>query len=368
MVGLIFAYISLFPFGKLTLFLPDLIVGFLSILLLRKGVKKINNFILICLFSLIFSLSIFNISQIFVGFLYFLRFVSYVLFSQIVYQKFGKTNEKRKLIINSLIVVGIFVAIFGWIQYLIFPDLRALKTLGWDDHYFRLVSTFLDPAFTGIILVLTEILVLIKTVVKKSSVNYLLNIFLILTILFTYSRSSYLALFFAFAFLLWKFREKFIVILGIMFVVLIFVLPKAPSEGTNLLRTYSVGQKFINYEESFRLIKKSPLFGIGFDNLCISKLKFLGEENVQSHTCSGLDNSILYIVATTGIIGLIIFIDWILRIVKNTRVDIYGTALFASIMAVFVHGMFTNTFFYNFILGWMAILIGVTRSRVKSDF
>ncbi len=303
MDGLIFLYLILFPFGKLTWYLPDILVAIIAIFSLSTIKLRLNKFVLICALSLVFSLSFFRLSQILTGILYLARFISYTILARIVQERFGKTNTKRTLIINSLILVGIFISIFGWIQYFLFPDLRILKIFGWDDHYFRLVSTFLDPAFTGILLVLTEILVVVKTIQKKTVNKYILNIFLIVTILFTYSRASYLALFFVLIFLFLKFKERFIFFLLFLFLILIPALPKESSEGTNLARTYSINQKFVSYNSSLELIKKSPVFGIGFNN-----------------------------------------------------------ALISSFVAVFIHGMFTETFFYSFILGWMAILIGVTRN------
>ncbi len=366
MDGLIFLYFTIFPFGKLLGVIPDLVVLLVSIFfILEKRKVKLNGFLVVFIFSLLFSLSFFKVSQIVLGFSYLVRFIGYFIFIDVIHERFGVKNKRRDLIFNTLIIIGLFVAIFGWIQYLIFPDLRILKTIGWDDHYFRLASTFLDPAFTGIILVLAEILVAIKTLLKRSVLNYLLILFFIFTILFTYSRASYLAFIFSFLFLILKFKKKFLITLLILFVIMIPFLPKASSEGTNLARTYSVNQKFFNYQESVELIKVSPIFGLGFDNLCIAKQKFLNESNIISHSCSGLDNSVLFIVATTGIVGLTAFIWQIYKIVRETKIDLYAWGLFASFIAIFVHGMFTNTFFYSFVLGWIAALVGITRSTNK---
>ncbi len=112
------------------------------------------------------------------------------------------------------------------------------------------------------------------------------------------------------------------------------------------------------------MIEKSPIFGIGFNNVCVAKQVLLQEKNVGLHSCSGFDNSILFIIATTGIVGLIVFIQLILGIVSKTQQNSFGAALIASLVAIFIHGMFTNTFFYSFVLGWIAILIGITR-KVK---
>ena len=50
----------------------------------------------------------------------------------------------------SLLNISFFmIPVLGLLQYLFFPDLRFLKTIGYDDHYFRLTFPFLDPNYTG---------------------------------------------------------------------------------------------------------------------------------------------------------------------------------------------------------------------------
>src|SRR5260221_45768 len=332
MDGLIFIYLVLFPFGKLSGVIPDVMIGIIVIvgMLSHRDKLRLSKFVVICIFSLLFSLSFFKLSALATGILYLLRLIAYILFSKVIFQQFGHKKKKRELLLNSLIGVGIFIAIFGWIQYFVFSDIRFLKAIGWDDHYFRLVSTYLDPAFTGILLVFTEVLVISKRVKKHSIQNLLLNLFLVFTILFTYSRASYLALLVVFVFLFLKYRDKFIIFLASVFVSLIFFLPQPHSEGVHLTRTYSITQKFVNYDESLKLITKSPIFGIGFDNVCVAKEKFLSIDNSKSHTCSGLDNSILFIIATTGIVGLLIFSQFIYKTLINTKLDSIGWGLIFS--------------------------------------
>src|SRR3989304_8999963 len=72
--------------------------------------------------------------------LYLLRFLAYSLLLNI------KIDRKYLLFFSSAI------AVFGLAQYILIPDTRFLAVLNWDDHYYRLLSTLLDPNFTGIIL------------------------------------------------------------------------------------------------------------------------------------------------------------------------------------------------------------------------
>ena len=65
----------------------------------------------------------------------------------------------------------------------------VLARLGWDDHYYRLISVLFDPNFTGLILVLGLILIYFNR--PRSWWLYAIHL---LALLLTYSRSSYLAL------------------------------------------------------------------------------------------------------------------------------------------------------------------------------
>src|SRR5689334_21386025 len=132
MAFLIFLYLAIFPFGRLLGNVSDVIVLIICIFSFLLGYRfKINNFVLICLFSLIFSISFFKVPELFTGLLYLIRFISYVIFSQVVYQKFGRKEKTRKLIFNSMILVGVAIAVFGWIQYFVFPDFRFLRMFNW---------------------------------------------------------------------------------------------------------------------------------------------------------------------------------------------------------------------------------------------
>lgn len=288
---LIFLFFIVFPFGQLFKFGPinfiDVIVFLIVLFSFRKlDFKKIifGNFIVVCVFSLFFSVSFFTLPSISTGVLYLVRFIIYLFFMNLIGQRY---KDKKKLFIESLIIVGVFVALFGFIQYLVFPDFRALETFGWDPHYYRLASTFFDTTFTGIILVLSEVLILVKYFQKRNRRLFLASLVVISAIALTFSRSSYLSLVFVFGFLFWKFREKVIFLFGLFFMVCVFVAPKPAGEGVNLTRTSTINAKFVNYNESEVLLTKSPVLGIGFNNTCIARLEFLGDEKISSHVCGG---------------------------------------------------------------------------------
>lgn len=367
---LIFLYFVLFPFGQIlrlnlgggiVLHPIDAVVGLAAIAFLTANQKefpsyagKLISFWALALFSLIFSLVFFKLSEILIGLLYLIRFAVYGVFSFWVWEKTKKEADK-KLLLNSLLTAGLFVALFGWVQYFLFPDLRGLYYYGWDDHLFRLVSTFLDPAFTGIILVLALIIALLQ---KKWPITF----FLMLTLAFTYSRASYLA--FALGILtLGLFTKKIKESLFLLssFLILILFLPRPAGEGVRLERVNSPLLKLTNYQESLVLSQKSPLWGLGFNNLCIAKQKFLNNQTQTSHACSGLDSSFFFILATTGIWGLVLILDFSHSVLQGTKHNLFGTVFLVSALAAIFHSLFTNTLFYPWVMGWLFMLLAISR-------
>lgn len=346
--ALLFTALVIFPFGQITKIGPvnflDLLVFLMAIYTLLKKSKfptwypYLLSFILFGLFSWVVNAFIIKSDLIFKGLLYGIRLLIYSVLPIFIFN-FFKTKKDKIFILNSLISVAVFTAVFGWVQYLIWPNLTALKYLDWDDHLGRLVGTFLDPTFTSIILVLGSIIALKEN--KKLSL-----IFLLISILFTYSRASYLVL----IFILIYFRKYLIIVL---FIISIFFLPKnMGGEGVNLTRTSSGNLKIINYKETLQIIKKSPTIGVGFNNICPAREVYLGDVNLESHSCFGSDSSILLIIATTGIIGFILFSAFIIRVSNFPLLTI-------SFMAVLVHSIFSNSLFYPWVMFWLFVLLGL---------
>jgi len=84
------------------------------------------------------------------SFLYLFRLIDYGIFV------FALTQLKIKYPpYLGFIFAGSLISIWGLWQYFVMPDVRFLNIFGWDNHYYRLISTLFDPAFTGIVLVIT---------------------------------------------------------------------------------------------------------------------------------------------------------------------------------------------------------------------
>lgn len=335
-----FAILVLFPFGQLFkigfINLFDVAIILLALVTMIKKPKYpewfryFMYFIFACIFSLLANYRLIDIKSV----LYLVRLISYSLVAVYVYNYFNK----QFTVYSSLVTIAVASAVFGWAQYLIWPDLTTLKYLGWDDHLFRMIGTFLDPTYLGLIIVLGIIIAVFNNYKKTLY-------FLLISLAFTYSRSSYLV---ASLFLIFKKKYLGLLIFGIT----ILLLPKMIGEGTTLSRSSSINLKILNYQETLTIIKKSPVFGVGFDNICAARQLFLKDINSESHSCSGSDSSILFLLATSGIVGLILFINFLLHIPRSPL-------LITSFVAVLIHSLFANSLFYPHIMFWLFCLVGL---------
>jgi len=380
---IVFAFIVLLPFGVLLEFniilgafeisvhpidliaIFSLIYSFYNWVESKKYYFVIAPFIFSAILSLVIASTFYPNNEVAVGFLYLIRLIAYASVFIVVRVLVLNLPSMKKILLESLIAVSAFTAIFGWIQYFWLPDLRTLKLLGWDDHLYRLVGTFLDPAFTGLIIVLGALASFSYLVrVRKFSI-FLIFAFLTISLAFTYSRASYLALFTGLVYFLKN--KNFVLTIGLFIAIFLFSIPFLPrpsSEGVKLERTHSVYAKVQNYEETFRIFSVSPVFGVGFNTICSARVRMFND-NFSSHSCYGADSSLLFILATTGIVGFIFLLQILLKILKNIDNTFYGDTLKASGIALLVHSQFVGSLTYPWGVGYIALLTAV---GIKNKF
>lgn len=307
-------------------------------------------------FSLVMSLTVFAPLQVTYGGLYLLRLVSYFAMF-VVIQHLVKSKKINDLILKSVVISSLFVGLLGFVQYIIVYDTRTIGVWGWDYHLGRLISTHLDPNFSGLILTL-GIVISTGLYFKERSRYVLLSMVTLLpAFALTYSRSSYLSLIFAFATLTFLLRKNVIkfVAVALMIIAMIFiVLPKGDSIGVKLDRKDSIYMRFDNFNETSQIWHKYPLFGVGYNNICTSRTEMGYKSGL--HSCGGADNSIMFILATSGVVGLMMFVFMGSEMINLSRKDIYGFIFLSCLVAVFVHSMFINSAFYPWILGYMALI------------
>lgn len=327
--------------------------------------KAVGPFIGVALVSLVLSSLRLSPSEVFVSMLYLVRFVLYSLMVFVTYKKEVAT-------LKLLWFCGIGLAFVGLVQYYIYPNLRNLAHLGWDPHQFRVFSTLLDPNFTGILLVL---FLLLHTTLSDlvSGISKRVGLWAgIVSLLLTYSRGSWVAGFaalFARAVARKRFQEVFLWIVA--FFMMLPVLPRPGGEGVNLFRILSIESRLKDSGEAVRVWQSAPIFGVGFNTL-----RFVtGDTNIVegteslSHSGAGYHNSWLFILATTGIAGLLAYTwMWWSILGKLKFNNPLRLVVFISLFAVFVHSLFDNSLFFPPVMFWLWCLVGVIlrTSEVKT--
>ena len=372
----IFLFLIVFPFGQLIrlnfnlagLNIPlvplDIVAGFgaLYTIFFQKKIpsffKYIFYFLLAALFSYVLSIPVFKSDALY-GLFYLFRIFAYAFFFVYVWNFAQKSALNKKLLINSLIAISAVSAIFGWYQYFTVPDLKPLYYIGWDMHLYRLAGSFFDSTFLALIIVFGLVLLMNKYVDAKNRKLIPLIIFLLVSLAFTYTRAAYLAFLAGFVVIgLSKknLRKVFFWIIGLGIIALL--LPTAKNQSISLTRTFSIDARFTNYGETLKVFENFPIFGVGYNNMCVARNMFIGQETFASHACSGSDSSLLLILATTGIIGFMAFINSLATVLKSLRGE-YVIPVIAVLMALFVHSFFSNSLFFPWVMGYMGVLLAV---------
>ncbi len=215
------------------------------------------------------------------------------------------------------------------------PDMRFLKLLGFDDHYYRLIGTLLDPNFSGAIIAGGAIFALFANQLPLFFVS-------LIALALTFSRASYLSFGVAVVLLaLYNKKTKLILLISLLGLIIYFI-PKPFGEGVNLLRTVTVFSRVNSWQTGLNLFIQSPLWGWGFKKVFI-------------------DNSLIYLLVSSGLIGFLSFLYLLKSIFKN--IDPINKIILALLL---IHSMFNNSFFFVWIYFTFWISLSLKFREYKS--
>lgn len=321
-------------------------------------------FIGVAILSLLFTPLKLTLSEYFISLFYILRFTLYIIFGWLLFlNAFNLQNKISKI----LLISGISFASLGILQFIFFPNLNFLQIAGWDPHYFRTVSTFLDPNFTSAYLVFT--LILLASLQSANSKNRwqfgLMFTVIYLALLTTFSRSGYLMFLtsgLAFSFLKKSFIYAFVTVA--LFVILLAgfqIYTNLVSQPRKIDRTQSATARLDTWQMGLALFQKSPVLGIGFNayRYGLKEYKLGDAQFISSHGSSSNDSSLLFVLSTTGIIGLLVYLHFLWALIKSSGFK--NITLVAAVTGLLIHSLFANSLFYPSILAWILIISAVPK-------
>lgn len=372
--------------GSVAFSLNDILLFFIVLLWLILDYKKIKKskfkllkpisiFIAIGIFSLVVNFINLKLNEFFVAVLYLLRWVLYASFYFVLVTRDKEFLKKLKHVL--LIPISIVLAL-GMLQFLYYPSLRNLFYLGWDEHLYRLFSSFLDPNFAGTFLVISFFYLIyiswLSYLKKKNNLLILTSVLAVInfvSIYLTYSRSALIMLLVSLiVFLVLIKKIKILFVLILVFIALIFLSPKAfQTEGTNIFRVFSSQERIKSAQIAVTIIEKSPVFGVGFNAYRYAQNKYGNLNDTKwetTHSGAGTDNSFLFVLATAGIVGLVAYLYLIYKMFllgKEKLSNPMSIVLVSVLCGLLVNSLFINSLFYVFILQWVWMFAAFTENN-----
>ncbi|MDP3724022.1 MAG: O-antigen ligase family protein [bacterium] len=199
-------------------------------------------------------------------------------------------------------------SLLGFAQLFFFPDLGFLVEWGWDPHYGRLVSTMLDPNFASFLASVGVLIMLVRRNMRGA-------VFCMVAVLLAFSRSGTIGLAAGLLSACFFFRRRQLVTFFAVFLVLsgfFFFFRSNLERERNIDRQASLQGREVTVNRALELGKRNLIFGVGFNRFRDASLDqgLLDEKDVIVHSTGSADNSLLFLWATTGVVGIAAF-GWI---------------------------------------------------------
>jgi hypothetical protein len=300
---------------------------------------------------------------------------------EIFFNRFGDSLLSFYKAINYYYTIQ---AIFGFCIYIAFRDSQLLwaflgrlgVSYGGDPHIGRFVSVYLDPNFYSVIAIIPLIAMLRLVRLSPSKKNYSCLVIVLLSFLFTWSRSGMATLFILLFYLLYnrmaKFRTILIgckILLSIFIVLLsaIIIVAWRFNDATFFflrLIGFSVDKSAIGRWDSFKsgleILYQHPILGVGYNYL----RKYLAEGSHSSIDSSVLSTFVNFgpVVSMLFICVLVIYLYKFIRScesvkIKNREICFVGNIYSVYLLTVIMFSsLFNNILYYQF---WLIPMVAI---------
>lgn len=326
-------------------------------------------FSLVATASTILAVNNFPTKEVLTGALFLVRFIAYFLISTTAANVIQK--DKINSWLNLFLFVSVLYTIIGFAQFVIFPDLTFLAQFGWDPHQRRLVSTFLDPNFSGGFLTIAFAIAAALFLDKTRKIYLLTAAIIFLGIVLTFSRSSYIALLVVLTTIgLLKSPKLFLGFLT-LFITSAFFVPQIKARIIGAAEIDDTAQARIqSWSNAITIFSKNPTLGVGFNTYRYAQEKygFFTDDNPQGgHSGAGSDSSILLVLATTGVLGIAVYTFFLLEIghtfAKGAQTNAFHLGSLAAFLGLLVHSQFVNSLFFPQIMLVLWFLLGLASAH-----
>ena len=319
--------------------------------------------------STIFATQNFSTSQIVISLLFLARFALYFAIFAVVSNVIPKSDATKWL--NLFLTVCLLFALVGFMQYVLFSDLTSLAAYGWDPHQKRIVSTFLDPNFSGGLLTIAFSISTALYLILKKNLYLLFSILFFCALVLTFSRSSYLSLLTAIFFIGFLKSPKILIVFLSATIISFLLISQVRNRVIGALTLDETSQARIeSWQKAMTIFRDNIIFGVGFNTYRFAQVEygfFSSDQPEGGHSGAGTDSSILLVAATTGIVGTSAYLIFLFNIARNLAKSLQKSALSlgstAAFLALIIHSQFVNSLFFPQIMLSLFFLLGLSATH-----
>lgn len=239
------------------------------------------------------------------------------------------------------------LAIIGLIQLVVWPTIPVSMgiTHGFDPHSGRLFGLWFDPNIAAALLMLTS-LGTWSLVGRDQSWRRpwpYLGMLQLAAILLTDSRSGWISLAVALGYLIYQINRRWLLLLLAGAIMLPILSVGVANRLAGLLSVDdTVVARLVSWQTGWSVVEQSPLIGVGYNYFKPAAVEsgglkmFYGQINLAAN---GSDSSLLTIWATTGLVGLLVFVAGLIGLGWHQR----EAASRAALIGILINSLFINS-------------------------
>lgn len=321
--------------------------------------------------SLVFNMYKLSEAELLMAFSYLGRLFFYILGANTIFNMLDQGMLSKRELFYTFLYSGLFISFAGFVQLVVLPDFNALDpALGWDPHKNRLASTFFDPNFTGVYLTLVFILTTFKNrfldqkeLKEREKALLAVTAVILLALFLTYSRSAW-GMLGVFILLYGLFRSRKMVFLALLIAFsAYFAVPRIQTRLAGITDPAdSAHFRYISWKNTLEIAQDNLFLGVGYNAFQKAQVEygFLTPDTVKEHGSTGSDSSLLLVLATTGVVGLLVFLMGLIYPLSQSK-SLFSLSI---ILPLVLQSNFINSLFYPQILWlWLVTLVLAEKNR-----